>query len=110
MRAHTHTHTNTHAHTQCSMTSDYPQLRKLWASLGAQRVKNLPAMQKTWVNLLSQEDLWRRKWNPLQYSCLESPMDTAAWQATVWDSWGPKEPDMTEGLTLSLSKYVLETS
>ena len=22
--------------------------------------------------------------NPLQYSCLENPMDRAAWQATVW--------------------------
>ena len=26
---------------------------------------------------------WRRKWNPLQYSCLENPMDRGAWQATV---------------------------
>ena len=24
-----------------------------------------------------------RKWNPLQYSCLENPMDGGAWQATV---------------------------
>ena len=22
--------------------------------------------------------------NPLQYSCLENPMDRGAWQATVW--------------------------
>ena len=22
---------------------------------------------------------WRRKWNPLQYSCLENPMDGGAW-------------------------------
>ena len=26
---------------------------------------------------------WRIKWNPLQYSCLENPMDRGAWQATV---------------------------
>ena len=26
---------------------------------------------------------WRRKGNPLQYSCLENPMDRGAWQATV---------------------------
>ena len=26
---------------------------------------------------------WRRKCNPLQYSCLENPMDRGAWQATV---------------------------
>ena len=26
---------------------------------------------------------WRRKGNPLQYSCLENPMDRGAWQASV---------------------------
>ena len=26
---------------------------------------------------------WRRECNPLQYSCLENPMDRGAWQATV---------------------------
>ena len=26
---------------------------------------------------------WRRKCNPLQYSCLENPMDRGDWQATV---------------------------
>ena len=25
-------------------------------------VKNLPAMQETWVQFLGQEDPWRRKW------------------------------------------------
>ena len=29
---------------------------------------------------------------PLQYSCLENPMDRGAWQAP----WGRKESDMTE--------------
>ena len=35
----------------------------------------------------------RRHGNPLQYSCLENPMDTRAWRATV-----PRvaESDMTE--------------
>ena len=36
---------------------------------------------------------------PLQYSCLENPMDRGAWQAT-YSSWGHKELDTTEGLTL----------
>ena len=27
---------------------------------------------------------WRRKCNPLQYSCLENPMDGGAWWATVY--------------------------
>ena len=32
--------------------------------------------------------------NPLQYSCLENPVDRGAWQAIVL--WGCKESDMTE--------------
>ena len=31
-------------------------LESLWASLMAQSVKNLPAMQMTWVQFLDQED------------------------------------------------------
>ena len=42
--------------------------------------------------------------NPLQYSCLENPMDGRTWQATV--QWGPKESDMTEQLHFSLSYCV----
>ena len=38
---------------------------------------------------------------PLQYSCLENPMDRGAWWATV-----RKESDMTEQLTLSLSHFI----
>ena len=26
---------------------------------------------------------WKRKWHPLQYSCLGNPMDRGAWWATV---------------------------
>ena len=33
--------------------------------------------------------------NPLQYSCLENPMDRGAWQ---YSPWGRKELDMTERL------------
>ena len=32
--------------------------------------------------------------NPLQYSRVENPIDTGAWQATV--QWGCKEPNATE--------------
>ena len=35
-----------------------------WASLVAQMVKNLPAMQETWVWSLGQEDSWRKAWLP----------------------------------------------
>ena len=58
-----------------------------WASLMAQVVKNLPAIQetqKTWVQSLGQEDSpGRGRVNPLQYSWLENPMDRGASQATV---------------------------
>ena len=40
--------------------------------------------------------------NPLQYSCLENPMDREAWQATVHG--GHKESDTTERLSLSHSQ------
>ena len=47
-------------------------------------VKNLPTMQETWVQILGQEDpLEKEMANPLQYSCLESPLDRGAWRATV---------------------------
>ena len=42
--AHTHTHTNTH----------------IQASMVTQMVKNLPAMQETWVRSLNQEDILER--------------------------------------------------
>ena len=35
---------------------------------------------------------------PLQYSCLENSIDREA-----YSPWGPKELDLTEGLSLSLS-------
>ena len=37
--------------------------------------------------------------NPLQYSCLENPMDGGAWlQSTDYSPWGCKELDTTERL------------
>ena len=48
----------------------------LGAFLVAQMVKNLPAMQETWVQSLGQEDPpGKENGYPLQYSCLENPMD-----------------------------------
>ena len=71
------------------------------ASLLAQMVKNLPAMQETKVQSLGQEDL------------LEKGMAThssiLAWripwteEAGGLQSWGCEESDTTEPLTLSLS-------
>ena len=42
---------------------------------------------------------WRRKWPPLQHSCLGNPMDRAAWQATAHGV--TKESDTTERLNIN---------
>ena len=45
-------------------------------------VKNLPAVQETWVRSQGQEDpLEKRMAYPLQYSCLENSMERGAWWA-----------------------------
>ena len=47
-------------------------------------VKNLPVMWETGVRSLGQEDpSGEGHGNPLQYSCLENPMDRGAWRATI---------------------------
>ena len=57
----------------------YP-LQYSWASLVAQMIKNLPAMQETWVQSLgsipgSGRSPGKGKGYPLQYSCLENSID-----------------------------------
>ena len=55
-----------------------------WASLMIQTVKNLPAVRETQVQSLGWEDPpGEGNGNPLQYSCLENPVDRGAWQAIV---------------------------
>ena len=50
----------------------------------AQMVQSSPAMQETRVRSLGQEDSpGEGNGNPLQYSCLENPMDRGHWGATV---------------------------
>ena len=51
----------------------------------AQMVKNLPVMQENGIQSLGGEDPLEKKGNgyPLQYSCLENPMNREAWRATV---------------------------
>ena len=56
----------------------------VWASLVAQTWKNLPATQETQVQSPGLVDFpGEGNGNPLQYSCLENPMDRGSWQATV---------------------------
>ena len=65
-----------------------------WASLVAQMVKHLSAMQETWVQSPGQEDPLEKETAThssilfffFQYSCLENSTDRGAQQATVpWD-------------------------
>ena len=61
----------------------------------AQRLKHLPGMRETQVRSLGWEDpLEKENGNPLQYSCMENPMDRGAWRETVHGV--TKELDMSE--------------
>ena len=64
----------------------------IWASLVAQAVKNLPAMQETLVQSLDWEDSLEKDM-ALQDSYLENAMDRQAWRAIVH---GVTDSDMTE--------------
>ena len=77
----------------CISMSRYILRNPLALSLIAQLVKNLPAMQETWVPSLGWEDPWRRerlltpKFWPGEFHRLYSP-------------WGHKELNTTERLAL----------
>ena len=66
---------------------------KIWASLVAQLVKNLPAMWETWVLSLGWED-------PLEKG-MATHSSILAWR--IHSPWGHKELDMTEKRSLLLS-------
>ena len=57
-------------------------------------VKNLPAMQETWVWSLSQED-------PLEKEMQSTPVFLPGESLVGYSPWGHNESDMTEQLTLS---------
>ena len=60
---HVHTETRVWASAGAKFHLDFfVPIRPWWASLVAQTVKNLPAMQETLVR--SQEDPWQREWLP----------------------------------------------
>ena len=62
-------------------------LQYSWASLVAQLVRNLPAMQKAWVQSLGWED-------PLKKG-MATLSSILAWR-TPWTIWGHQESDTTE--------------
>ena len=67
-------------------------------------IKNLPAVQETWVQSLGQEDPWRMEWLATHWSILDwiissqewtwtNPLDKGAWWTTVH---GVTESKMSE--------------
>ena len=63
------------------------------ASLLAQMVKNLPAMQETQVQSLGQEIPWRREWLPTPVFL---PGESHGQRSLVgYSPWGLKESDAT---------------
>ena len=72
----------------------YP-LQYSWVSLMTQLVKNLPAMQETWVQSLGWED-------PLEKGKAPTPVFWPGEFHGLYSPWGHKESDTTERLALPL--------
>ena len=63
-------------------------------------------MQEMWVQSLGQKDpLKEENGNPLQYSCLEDPMDTGAWWAK---SMGSQRVGPTKHILITHGGYILQ--
>ena len=71
--------------------------------LVAQMVKNLHAMQKTWVRSLGQEDHLRREWLPTPVHHIQCmPVEFHGQRSLAgYSSWGQKESGMTDWMTFS---------
>ena len=77
----------------------------IWASLVAQRVKHLPAVQETWVRCLGQEP-WRRKWQPTP---VHLPGKSRGQRSLVgYSPWGRRESDTAERHHFHFHMYVLQ--
>ena len=75
----------------------YP-LQYLWASFLAQLVKNMPAMQETWIESLDWED-------PLEKG-KATHSSILTWRIPgLYSPWGHKESDTTEQLSLTAILY-----
>ena len=71
-------------------------LQYSWASLVAQLVKNLPAMQETWVQSWVGKIPWRRERVP-------TPIFWPGEFHRLYSLWGHKDLDTTEQLSLHFS-------
>ena len=64
------------------------------ASLMAQMVKHLPAVQETWVQSLHREDPWRMEWQPTP---IFLPEEFHGQRSLVgYSLWGSKDSDTTD--------------
>ena len=70
----------------------------VWASLAAQKVRNLSAMQETWFDPWVWKIPWRRKWLPTPVF-LPGEFQGRG-NLAGYSPWGHKESDTTEPLTL----------
>ena len=77
-----------------------------WVSLVAQTVKNLPAMQETWVQSLGQEDPLE-KGMATHSNILTWGIPWAEEPDGLYSSWGSRELDMTEQLNTLVHPWVL---
>ena len=84
-----------------------------WVFQVAPVVKSLPAnigdIMRARFDSCMWKILWRWAQHPLQYSCLENPMDRGAWEATVmrlqrvrpyWSNLACRHPHFTGGLDI----------
>ena len=71
-------------------------LQYFWAFLMTQLVKNLPAMQETWIQSLGWED-------PMEKGMLPTPVFWPGEFHGLYSPWGRKESHTTEQLSLSMS-------
>ena len=87
-------------HRESDTTERLSHMDTCVASLVAQIVKNLPAMQEIWDQSLGWEDPWRREWPPTP---IFLPGEFHGVRSLVgYSRWIHTELDMTEQLTLSL--------
>ena len=63
---------------------------QIWASLVTQLVKNLPAMQETWVRYLDWEDI------PWRWERLPTPVFWPGKFQGLYSPWGLKQSDKIE--------------
>ena len=90
--------TRVQTYTLCSGWAESQALDS-WGSLRFSPIFNLPPSLPSFLSFSTQHELsmnysdftftfpfmrWRRKWQPLQYSCLENPRDRGAWQAAIY--------------------------